>query len=200
MKRMPFIKRPTEHYDEHITQIDEHICELIKQRKEISNNNPGYPPFQYIANWAEKYDLYENQLKSVFLSLWNEDIYKPVIEPVGFIKNLQVLKSVEKDKRLFSVIFIRQYSNSSLVNFNIDWNEPDDLINQNISHSRFELFIEEKYCCRMSSGSGSEGHFCYNFVVTPSLPDNLSGINLIFKEYTLPYKENQTGNEIVINL
>jgi hypothetical protein len=75
---MPF-KRPTTHYDERINQIDQQICELIKQRKEISNNNPGYPPFEYISNWAEKFDLYQDQLKSVFTSLWNEDMYRPIV-------------------------------------------------------------------------------------------------------------------------
>ncbi|MNO43781.1 hypothetical protein D3C76_340100 [compost metagenome] len=42
MKRMPFI-RPTEHCDQQIMEIDERICALIKQRKECSDNNPGFP-------------------------------------------------------------------------------------------------------------------------------------------------------------
>lgn len=199
MKQMPF-KRPTTYYDERINQIDEQICELIKQRKEISNNNPGYPPFEYISNWAEKFDLYEDQLKSIFGSLLDEDIYKPIVEPTGFKMNLPVLKSVEKDNRLFSVIFIRQYSNSSVVNFHIDLNEVNDSLSCQSPHSHFKLFIGEKYNCRMKSGSGSEDNFCYNFVVSPPLPNNLSGIDLIFKEYTPPLEENPTGTEIVIHL
>jgi hypothetical protein len=46
---MPF-KRPTTHYDQRINEIDEQLCKLIKQRKEISNNNPGFPPLEYISN------------------------------------------------------------------------------------------------------------------------------------------------------
>lgn len=199
MKQMQF-KRPTTYYDERINQIDEQICDLIKQRKEISNNNPGYPPFEYISNWAEKFDLYENQLKSIFGSLWDENIYKPIVESTEFKMNLPVLKSVEKDNRLFSVIFIRQYSNSSVVNFNIDLNEVNDSLRCQSLHNHFKLFIGEEYDCRMTNGSGSEDHFCYNFVVSPPLPDNLSGIDLIFKEYNPPFEENPTGTEIVIHL
>lgn len=90
MKRMPF-ERPTEHYDEKIKQIDEKICELINQRKEMSNNNPGYPPFEYISNWARKFDLYEDLLKSVFSSLWNEKIYMPFVEPEQFRRRSSAL-------------------------------------------------------------------------------------------------------------
>lgn len=95
MKRMPF-ERPTDHYDERIYSIDEKLCELLKQRKTISNNNPGFPPLEDIANWAEKFELYEDLLKSVFGALWNEEQYRPQFEPNGFRMYLPVLKSVEK--------------------------------------------------------------------------------------------------------
>ena len=61
LKRMPF-ERPTEHYDEQ-------ICEMLKLRKQLSNNNPGFPPFEYIFKWAETFELYENFLKNVFGTL-----------------------------------------------------------------------------------------------------------------------------------
>lgn len=57
MKRMPF-ERPTEYYDKRIFPIDKQICELLKQRKEISCNTPGYPKFEYIEEWAITFDLY----------------------------------------------------------------------------------------------------------------------------------------------
>lgn len=52
MKRMPS-DRPAEHYDERLLSIDEKICSLLKQRKELSDN-PGYPQLEVISNWAEK--------------------------------------------------------------------------------------------------------------------------------------------------
>lgn len=199
MKRMPY-NRPTDHYDEKIKHIDEKICELIKQRKEISSNNPGYPPFEYICDWAEKFNLYEELLKAIFGTLWNEKVFKPSVEPEGFRKNLPALKSVEIDNRLFSVVSIRQYSNSSIVNFNIDWDNTSDLSEHQSRHTLFELFIDEKYDCRMADGSGGSGHFHYNFIVSPALPDNISGIKLIFKEYNPPFIEKQIGQNIVIHL
>ncbi|GAS82122.1 unknown protein [Paenibacillus amylolyticus] len=38
-----FCERPTEYYDERISKIDEQICEMLKIRKQISNNNLGFP-------------------------------------------------------------------------------------------------------------------------------------------------------------
>jgi hypothetical protein len=199
MKRMTY-RRPTTHYDERIKQIDEKICELIKQRREISDNNPGYPPFEYISNWAEKFGLYEELLKSIFSLLWNEKMYKPFVEPEGFRRNLPVLKSIEVDNRLFSVTYIHQYSNSSIVNFNIDWDSTSDLSERQPRHTHFELFIDERYDCRMANGTGGDGHFHYNFIVSPPLPDNTSGIELFFKEYNKPFEDKQISHNIVIRL
>lgn len=199
MERMPY-KRPTTHYDERIKQIDEKICELINQRKDNSDNNPGYPPFEYISNWAERFNLYEDLLKSVFGSLWNEKLYMPLVKPEGFQKNLPVLKSLEIDNRLFSIMTIRQYSNSSVVNFNIDWDNTSDILEQQSRHANFELFISEQYECRMLEGCGGGGHFHYNFIVSPPLPDNLSGIELIFKEFNPPFRDKQISGDIVIQL
>lgn len=47
MKRLPF-QRPTNLYHERIVSIDDRICKLIKQRNEISDNNPGFPETKYI--------------------------------------------------------------------------------------------------------------------------------------------------------
>ena len=57
IKRMPF-EPPTEHYDKKIEAIDEQICNLIKQRKDISNNNPGFPTKQLIGVQPTKRGYY----------------------------------------------------------------------------------------------------------------------------------------------
>lgn len=102
MKRMPF-EPPTEHYDERIEAIDEQICELIIQRKDLSNNNPGFPTKQLISHWSKKYGLYEDFLNGVFAHLLNEEMCRPVVEPKGFLKNIPILKSFEKDDLFYSV-------------------------------------------------------------------------------------------------
>lgn len=68
MKRMPF-ERSTNHYEEHLLPIDEQICALLKKRKDLSNNNPGFPSDDAISNWVIKYDLYEDYLSSFFQTL-----------------------------------------------------------------------------------------------------------------------------------
>lgn len=201
MKRMQLFRPPTSHYDERIKQIDEKICELIDQRKGISNNNAGYPPFEYIADWAKKFDLYEELLKSIFGSLWNEKMYKPFVEPEDFRRNLPVLKSVEMDNKLFTITYIHQYSNSSIVNFNIDWDNTSVLSEPHLrQHTHYELFIDERYNCRMASGAGGDEHLHYNFIVSPPLPDNTSGIKLFFKGYNQHSEEKQLVHDIVIQL
>lgn len=36
--------------------------------------------------------------------------------------------------------------------------------------------------------------------MSPALPDNVSGLDLIFKEYNPPYRDKQIGQDIVIQL
>ncbi len=49
MNRISF-ERPTDHYDERLYSIDEDICSLLKQRKELSKGNPVFPPDEAISN------------------------------------------------------------------------------------------------------------------------------------------------------
>ena len=197
MKRMPF-ERPTERYDERLYPIDEQLCSLLKQRKDTSNKNPGFPPLEDISKWAEKYDLYEDLLRTMFGILRNEDDFRPRVEPTNFQKYIPVLKAVEKEQCLYSVTCIRQYSNASVVNFIIE-REPSEE-EQFPRHSYWHLWIGEEYDCRQTGGGGSEGHISYNFIVSPPLPDDVSGIDLIFKETLAPSKRNETGLEIVMHI
>ncbi|NWQ40672.1 hypothetical protein MLOOGBEN_08165 [Bacillus sp. EB106-08-02-XG196] len=205
MKRMPF-ERPTEHYDEKIFPIDEQICALLKQRKDISNNNPGFPPPEYISEWAKKYGLYEDLLNSVFGTLRMEDEFKPRVEPKNFIKHVPILQSVEKDERLYTLTFLRQYENATVVQLNMDWDDKTEDLDEDphLRHMRhhraLELRLGENYECRIDSGSGSDGHFRQNFIVFPPLPDDPSGLTFVFKEYHDFSKGKPTGLEIVFRL
>lgn len=197
--RMQF-NRPTTNYDEKIKQVDEQLCDLIRQRKEISNNDPGYPPFDYIEDWAEKYDLYEDLLKSIFSTLWHDEIYRPVVDPENYIKTLPVLRSIEVDEKLFSVISMRQYENASILNFNIDWDCTSDKSEGRFQHTMYELSINDKYDCRTLGGSGSDGHQHNNFLVSPPLPDDFSGSELTFKQYDYTPEGKQVGQDVVLRL
>ncbi|WP_347940550.1 hypothetical protein AAEY33_23580 [Peribacillus simplex] len=173
---------------------------FIDQRKKISNNNPGFPPLEVISKWAEKFDLYEDLLRSIFGVLENDDHFRPQVEPKDFLKYISVLKSVEKDEFLYSVTLIRQYTNASVVNFNIDW-EPEEQPSKNrfYPHSFWELWLGDHYDCRINDGRGTDGHYSHNFIVTPPLPDDVSGMEFIFREYETPLKRNSTGIECIMH-
>ncbi|WP_041580442.1 hypothetical protein [Bacillus sp. 1NLA3E] len=200
MKRMSF-EPPTDHYDEQIEAIDEQICNLIKQWKDLSNNNPGFPTKQLITNWAKEYNFYEDFLNSVFADFLNEEIYRPIVEPKGFLKNIPLLKSFEKDNKFYSVTFVRQFENASVVHLNIDRISSDEMFEwHQREHTYFELSIVGEgthYDCRNEGGGGSRGHESFTFIVSPSLPDDISKYKLVFKEYKVPFQK-PTGYEFVI--
>ncbi|PEF40747.1 hypothetical protein CON84_03685 [Bacillus sp. AFS094228] len=87
MKRMPF-EQPTDHYDKKVFSIDEQLCALLKQRKEISNNDPGFPPHKNISNWAQRFGLYEDLLNTVFGTLRNDEEFRPRVEPKKFRRHI----------------------------------------------------------------------------------------------------------------
>lgn len=175
--------------------------QVNKKRKELSENNPGFPQTEYIQDWAKQYGLYEGLLISLFEMLRTDEHFRPQVEPKGFQKYIPVLKSVAKDEFLYSVTFIRQYENASVVNFNIDWDEPENSSDDYLhGHHFWELYINEEYHCTVDYGGGSDDHLNYKFVVSPRLPDDVSGLQLIFRESEGPYNECPTGTKIVINL
>lgn len=197
MKRMPF-ERPTEHYDERLINVDEQICALLKHRKDLSDNNPGFPPFVYISKWAASFELYEDFLKAVFGTFMSEEHFKPVVEPSGFRKHIPVLKSVEEGEFFYTVNSIRQYDNASVLTFSIDWDmtteKPSKL------HNHYELYIGEQIDCRMTTGGSTSGHASYNYVISPPLSDDISGMEFVFREFSKPFKNNETGTTIVFRL
>lgn len=193
------------YYDQQLLTIDDQLCKLLKQRKELSNNNPGVPPVESISKWAEKYGVYEDLLNSLFWLLRNEESFRPKVEPINFRRHLPVMKAVEKGDRLYSITFIRQFDNASVVYLTIDWDAPNNLDHlEEIRSSRYEgafhLYINENYDCRPTGGRGAGGHSTQKFVISPPLPDDLTGLNLVFTEYTNHLKETATGLEFVMNL
>ncbi|WP_127530114.1 hypothetical protein [Paenibacillus kobensis] len=198
MKRLPY-ERPTDHYDMKVMKIDEQLCELLRHRKEISQNNPGYPPFEFIKAWAASSGLYEEYLKVLFGMFMNEHHFKPVVEPSGFRKHIAALQSVENNGFFYTITAVKQYENASVVTLFIDWDASNEA--QDPMHSKakfFELDLGVGYVCRFDGGNSSSGHSSNNFVVTPPLPDNLSGIKFVFK--LMPAPNQGTDGEIVLRV
>lgn len=206
MRRVSF-QRPTEHYDERLIPIDEQICALLKQRKELSNADPGFPPFEYVARWAAANGLYEDYLKSVFGAFMSEEHFRPRVEPSGFKKHIPVLRTAADPNGayFYTVTSVRQYGNASVLTFTADW---DVLLGEEDVRSRrpphFELSIggREDYDCRFEGGGSTSGHSAFNYVVAPALPDDLSGMAFVFRAYDnrLKHRPSGSGDEVVIRV
>lgn len=192
---------PTDYYDERISETDEQICRLIKQRKELFDNNPGFPTKNYITDWSKKYDFEELFLNYVFADFLNEEFYKPAIEPKNFQKNIPVLKAIEKKDTFYSVTLVRQFENVSVVHFNINSNATDESSewdHTEFKHYKLSIKSEDtQFECRNEGGGGNSGNHSYTFIVSPALPDDVSQYNFVFTEYSLPSKKD-TDFEFVI--
>ncbi|MEQ2526685.1 hypothetical protein EKG37_03810 [Robertmurraya yapensis] len=188
------------HYTKDLLPIDEQICVLLKKRKVFMMNNTEYPTEEMIINWAKNYDFFEDYLKAIFGTIRMEKYFKPRIEPTVFRKYLPVQKFVENKGLLYSVTTIRQYENASLVQLNIDGFDMNESLSRSARNYTFGLFIGEQYDCQLQGGGGSTGHYTINFVVSPPLPDECSGTELVFKEYTDTFAEKPTGLEIIIQI
>ncbi|MCM3217799.1 hypothetical protein M3612_25340 [Niallia taxi] len=196
------IDSPNERYDKSVGLIDEKICELINKRKLISHN-PGYPTADFITDWSKKYNLYEEFLDSLFSHILNEEMYKPIEKPKGFIKNLPVLKSYEIKDIFYSVTLVRQYKNVSVVHLNIDRDSTEEKPGDRHPFTFIELTVEDngnEYDCRYEGGAGSDGHMSFDYIVSPPLPNDMSQIKFIFNEYNEPFRRKPTGLEFVITL
>jgi len=200
MKRFPFKQANNKDYDERYFKIDDKICALLKQRKEIELKDASIPSEEVFGQWAKKYGLYEDYLKALFSTIEMEDFYKPKVEPAEFRKHLQVFKAYEKEEVMYTVTFIRQYSNASVIYLHTDWEGSEDSIYERENHHRsFELFIDDSFDCRSNGGGGGSGYMRHTFIVSPPLPDNPSGMELVFTE-TFLFKENRDEHQFVIKL
>lgn len=175
LTRMSY-RPPTDYYCAELAPLDEQICGLIAKRKELSENNPGFPELERIASWSKQFGLDENWLRRVFASLYTERHYspEPPIEPARFLKFVPILKSVEIDKVIYAATHLKQYSNASVVYVEAEVNIDEP--NVRLRYAHFNLDISPEYQCRMNGGSGHSKRMQHSFIVTPPLPDDLTGI------------------------
>lgn len=193
-------ERKDGYYNENLLPIDEKICELIHQRRVVSEGNPGHPLKAMVTDWAEKHNFYEEYLHAVFSTLNLEEIYKPRVKPEEFRYNLPVMRSAEQLGVFYSVVTVRQYSNASVAVLSADWEESFNLHYSERIHREFVLEIQgdQPYDCRMENGSGTTGKMSQNFIISPPLPDDLSNIEFRVRAYNGYGKEDPVGPEIVL--
>lgn len=188
MRRMPF-HPPTDYYCEQLAPIDEQICALITKRKELSENNPGFPSLGLITTWCQRYELNEAMTQSIFTMLYNEKEFSAhfQVEPTGFLKFVPILKWVEINSVLYSVTHMKQYENASVVYIEIEVHNSERFVR--LGHARLDLSISPDHQCRQHRGSGQDKGMQYSFVVAPQLPDDLTGVE--FRLDVKPFPENQ---------
>ena len=195
---------PTEnsntYYDESLLSIDKRLCELLNERKEIAKKELGVPPDKVVSSLANKYGFQKEYLQSIYTTIGMEDSFQPIVEPVQFRKYLPVLKTYENQGVLYTVTYIRQYSNASVLYLHIDWEQRNEAIESDYYPDIFDMFIDDTYICRSEGGGGTTGHTSYSYIISPALPDDLNGIELFFKESRVTFTENPTGLEFSIKL
>lgn len=188
-------RQPTDYYCEEVAPIDEQICGLLAKRKELSNNNPGFPNFDRISEWSQQYGLDEEWLQRVFAYMYGHEPHcQTTIEPAEFLKFVPILKSVAVDSIIYAVTHMKQYSNASVVCVETEVNTAEPYVR--LGHANFELSISPEYQCRPNGGSGQDRGMQHSFVVTPSLPDDLTGIEFYLS--IKPYRREPEMQELLL--
>ena len=184
--RMEF-QPPTDYYCEQLAPIDEQICALISKRKELSENNPGFPSLELITAWCQQYELNEAMTQSLFTALYNENSFSAhfQVEPNGLLGFVSILKCVEIDSVFYSVTHMKQYDNASVVYIEIEVDNSEPYVR--LGHARLDLAISPEYQCRQHRGNGIDKGMQYSFVVAPRLPDDLT--NIEFRLSIKPFAE-----------
>ena len=189
---MPFYPL-TDYYCNELAPLDEEICSLLAKRKELSEENPGFPNSNLISEWSQKFGLNENWLRRTFaVYLQGEECYQPPAEPMGFLKFVSVLKSVVIEDFSYTVTHMKQYSNASVVYVETELMIPGRFVR--FGHAGFELFIAPEYQCRQDGGCGSGKVMQHSFVVTPPLPDDIREVE--FQLRVKPCTENPEYQEV----
>lgn len=199
-------EQPDGHYDERLRPTDEQICELMERRKKLTDGKPGRPPKAMIAEWAEKYGFYENFLYAIFNNMDSEELYKPEVKPENFRYQLPVRLSGEQGGIFYSIATMRQYDNASVVVLSADWHEEEPPLDDydgrfNREHREFVLEIagDRPYECRAGSGAGTMGKMSQNYVISPALPDDLSGIEFRVRGYEGYGRMKPLGPELTLS-
>ncbi|MFJ7919639.1 hypothetical protein ACIQ6U_07755 [Lysinibacillus fusiformis] len=176
--------------------IDEQICALLCQRKELSAHTKDSPTDEMMKEWAQKYGFDDTFLAMIFSVIKAEKYYQSRVEPVGFRQYIPVLQSQEVGERIYTISYVRQYENASVVQLLIDWDDEGKSyqdIRQRLNRHYLGLYIDQHYECRHTGTHGSDGYESNKYVVTPPLPDDLQGLSFVFTEYKDVFEEKPTG-------
>lgn len=146
-----------------------------------------------INEWAQKYDFNAMFLNSIFSTLYFEEMHGSDIEPENFIKNVSVMRTKEANDGFYSILWMRQFENASVVYLNVSMTEEGRMKFHTLSITG----TDEEFNCRSEGGGGSDGNLTYTYVVTPALSEDISRYQFIINESEVPLKKDGS-TEIVI--
>lgn len=156
---------PTEYYDEHLKSLDESIVASIARREELSHANPGFPPTEYLEQWAHQYALPMVVLHRTFAWLYRWHQTPPQVSPDQFERFVPMMASVQQDDLLVSVPYLRTYNNCSILVVLLE--RPSG----GLFHVDISLSIDGRVCQPLR-GAGSDLERRHEFAVTPVVADN----------------------------
>lgn len=139
----------------------------------------SFPPDKVISSLADQFGFRKEHVESFFTTIEMENRFTPDVVPIEFKKYVPLLKSYEKEDVMYTVTYIRQYSNASVLYLDIDW-EENTAFESNDGPDFFELSIDDTYICRLETGGGARGHMSFNYIISLPLPDDLTGIEFFF--------------------
>lgn len=145
-----------------------------------------------ISSLDDVYGFQKEYLESFFTTLGLEDSFKAIIELVEFRKYVPILKNRENEGVMYTVTYIRQYGNASVLYLHPDFENRNESIESSYRDDFFDLFIDDMYICYSEGGGGTTGYISSSYIISPTLPDDISGIEFVSKELGRPFKENST--------
>ncbi|GAF23498.1 hypothetical protein JCM19047_3322 [Bacillus sp. JCM 19047] len=163
-----------EYEDKRVKEIDEEICALLHKRKVMTNNNPGCPPMDQMEEWAKTYQLEKEMIVSIFHVAANEEEYRPMIQPKGYVNTIPQSLLHEEDGILYSVPALQTYQNATVLLLQmvcrperVNLHEPLRVFTINVKGSK-------PYRAQMTEGNGGDAMQGYRFVVSPAIQEEVT--------------------------
>jgi hypothetical protein len=159
-------------YTEELRQIDAEICRLVAARVRSTGDLRVVPDEAQMMSWAEECRLGQLRVRNVIAAVASATRLNSLPpEPRGLIAVVPLLRRQVAEAMEFTLTHVMQYENASVVHLDVRVDSGAML-----GHAqRFELEVGvEGYEVWHVGGAGSDTHRQADFIVRPTLPDDLA--------------------------
>lgn len=166
-------------YTEAVAAIDEAICRLVAERQQAAGGRRVYPDNERLRRWSDQFGIGETRLLSLFGNLAAGPRLNPLPPmPQGLRRVVELMRPQESQGVSWVLTHGVQYENASLLHIEM-MSEKGRVIR----HGGLALEVDQPgYQSHDFGGHGSQGHFAFDFIVWPALPDDLSGIAFTLRQ------------------